>query len=172
MAKFATHASGAIWWPILQLMQVAPFGGQICNLCKWRHLVVKFATNASGAIWLTNTSGILFSWRDNSSFRCYTLGPLCLWQCFIYIVEVVEGIVEVTKVPKNDINNILEKGWGHHWGPKTTRSQCINQSYQTPPSNFSYCSDQPTIRWGHKFPKVQVSQIGPSQFFQPFIPIY
>ena len=30
----------------------------------------------------TNASGILFSWRDNSSFRCYTLGPLCLWQCF------------------------------------------------------------------------------------------
>ena len=30
----------------------------------------------------TNASGLLFSWRDNSSFRCYTLGPLCLWQCF------------------------------------------------------------------------------------------
>ena len=59
----------------------APSCVQICNLCKWCHLVVKFATNASGAIWLTNASGILFSWRDNSSFRCYTLGPLCLWQC-------------------------------------------------------------------------------------------
>ena len=23
--------SGAIWWPYLQLMQVAPSGGQICN---------------------------------------------------------------------------------------------------------------------------------------------
>ena len=33
----------------LQLMQVAPSGGQICNLCKWRHLVAKFATYASGA---------------------------------------------------------------------------------------------------------------------------
>ena len=32
----------------------------------------------------TNASGILFSWRDNSSFRCYTLGPLCLWQCLLY----------------------------------------------------------------------------------------
>ena len=30
----------------------------------------------------TNASGILFSWRDNSSYRLYTLGPLCLWQCF------------------------------------------------------------------------------------------
>ena len=40
VAKFGTNASGAIWWPILQLMQVAPSGGQ-------------FATNASGAIWWT-----------------------------------------------------------------------------------------------------------------------
>ena len=38
-----TISSGAIWWPNLQLMQVVPSGGQICNLCKWRHLVNKFA---------------------------------------------------------------------------------------------------------------------------------
>ena len=24
-----------------------------------------------------------YSWRDSSSFRCYTLGPLCLWQCLL-----------------------------------------------------------------------------------------
>merc|ERR1711978_142065 len=48
--EFTTNASGAIWWPNLQLMQVAPSGGQICNLCKWRHLVAEFTTNASGAI--------------------------------------------------------------------------------------------------------------------------
>ena len=29
MAKFATHASGAIWWPILQLMQVALSGEDV-----------------------------------------------------------------------------------------------------------------------------------------------
>ena len=38
--NIGTNASGAIWWPNLQLMQVAkkvelmqvvPFGGQICN---------------------------------------------------------------------------------------------------------------------------------------------
>ena len=51
VAKFATNASGAIWWPNLLLMQVAPSGGQICSQCKWRHLVAKFATNASGGIW-------------------------------------------------------------------------------------------------------------------------
>ena len=54
LAKYATTASGAIWWPNLQLMQVAPSGGQIFNNCKWRHLVVKIATNASGPIWWPN----------------------------------------------------------------------------------------------------------------------
>ena len=63
VAKFATNANGGIWWPILQLMQVAPFVDQICI-------------------------GVLFSWKDNSSFRCYTLGPLCLWQCFFYLMHI------------------------------------------------------------------------------------
>ena len=31
VAKFGTNASGAIWWTILQLMQIAPSGGQISN---------------------------------------------------------------------------------------------------------------------------------------------
>ena len=35
-------------------MQVASSGGQIYNLCKWRHLVAKFATNASGVMLLLN----------------------------------------------------------------------------------------------------------------------
>ena len=34
------------------------------------------------AKFVTDASGILFSWRDNSSYRLYTLGPLCPWQCF------------------------------------------------------------------------------------------
>ena len=36
VAKFAIIASGAIWWPNLQLMEVAPSGGK------------------SGAMWLPN----------------------------------------------------------------------------------------------------------------------
>ena len=51
MAKFGTNARGAILWQNLELMQVAPSGGQIC---KWPHLVLKFGTNASGAIWWPN----------------------------------------------------------------------------------------------------------------------
>ena len=35
-------------------MQVAPSGGQICFLCKWRHLVAKFATYASGELEISN----------------------------------------------------------------------------------------------------------------------
>ena len=35
-------------------MQVAPSGGQICNSCKWRHLVAKFGTNASVDMLLLN----------------------------------------------------------------------------------------------------------------------
>jgi len=54
VANYATNASSAIWWPIFQLMQVAPSGGQYFNSCKWCHLVANFATNASGAIWWSN----------------------------------------------------------------------------------------------------------------------
>ena len=32
-------------------MQRAPSGGQICNWCKWCHLVAKFGTNASQRRW-------------------------------------------------------------------------------------------------------------------------
>ena len=62
MVKYGTNASGAIWWENLQLMQMAPSGGQIWNQyasgtssgkignkCKWRHLVAKFATNSSSS---------------------------------------------------------------------------------------------------------------------------
>ena len=34
------------------------------------------------AKFLTKAIDIQFCWRDDSSFRCYTLGPLCLWQYF------------------------------------------------------------------------------------------
>ena len=31
MQVMYTYASGAIWWPYLQLILIAPSGGQICN---------------------------------------------------------------------------------------------------------------------------------------------
>ena len=88
MAKFATHARGAIWWPILQLMQVAPFSGQICNQCKWRKLVAKFLTDASGASWWPNLEPMQVTFflagEINQVKRVNTLGMLCLWQCLMY----------------------------------------------------------------------------------------
>ena len=43
--------TSATWWPNLQL---APSGGQICNLCKWFQLVAKFTITTIGAICWTN----------------------------------------------------------------------------------------------------------------------
>ena len=67
VAKFATNARGDIWWPNLELMQVATSGGQICNECKGRHLLVKFAMNAKFSL----------SHEVNFWVRC---AP---WQCFL-----------------------------------------------------------------------------------------
>ena len=64
LAKFGTNSGGFTWCSNFELIQVEPHTiGQIWNQCK---------------------CGILFSWRDNSSYRLYALGPLCLWQCFFF----------------------------------------------------------------------------------------
>ena len=74
VAKFATNASSAIWWPNLQLMQVAPSGGwpnlllmqvapsggQICNPCKWCHIVAKFNPSYGVNFWVRCASGNVF----------------------------------------------------------------------------------------------------------------
>ena len=54
MGKFVTYASGAIWWPNLELMQVAPSGGQNLNQCFAMQIALQFGTNASGATWQSN----------------------------------------------------------------------------------------------------------------------
>ena len=45
VAKLATSASVAIWWPDLEPMQVAPPDDQILNKCKWCHLVAQLSAN-------------------------------------------------------------------------------------------------------------------------------
>ena len=68
----------------MELIQVAPSGGQICNYCMWRHMVVKFATDASGAILCSNLQLMQMVSCDcqiKSKSRSQFLGPLCLWQC-------------------------------------------------------------------------------------------
>ena len=59
--KFANNANGAIWWPNLQLMQVASSGGQICNECKWCHVVAKFSPSHGVNFWVRCASGNVFT---------------------------------------------------------------------------------------------------------------
>ena len=55
MTKFGSNSNGAIWWPNLQPIQVVP---------------LKSILNYS-------------SWKIYSKYGVNTLGPLCLWQCFL-----------------------------------------------------------------------------------------
>ena len=66
VAKFKTNKSGAIWWPNLQVMQMMLSGGQICSQSKKCHLVAKLSLS--------------HGW---SQF----LGPLCLWQCLLWMSQ-------------------------------------------------------------------------------------
>ncbi len=59
---------------------MGPSGGQIWNQCKCYHLVTKFATNSSSA---SEIDLIYSSWKIYSSYEINTLGPLCLWQCYL-----------------------------------------------------------------------------------------
>ena len=69
MTQIETNDNCITCWPNLEPI------GQILNLYKWNHIqLAKFGTNAMAFHFN--------SWRDNSSYRLYTLGPLCLWQCF------------------------------------------------------------------------------------------
>ena len=51
LAKFGTNSGGITWWSKFELIQVL----------KWIQ--------------------IQYGWKYNSSYKLYTLGPLCLWQC-------------------------------------------------------------------------------------------
>ena len=55
-------------------MQVAPSGGQICDQCKWRHLVAKFATNAGAAMLFNPSHGVNF-WVHCASGNVFKLSP-------------------------------------------------------------------------------------------------
>ena len=93
MAKFATHASGAIWWPYLQLMQVAQSGGQICNWCKCRHLAyLIFVTDVTDGV----CGEKLFMWRNSPHdmlssgkfLHMINVGKLCHMGKFLHITNV------------------------------------------------------------------------------------
>ena len=58
-----------------------------------------------------NASGIIFWWRDNSSYKLYTLGPLCLWQCFFdafpKYIQVISEPYFISKTAEFKKNAIL-----------------------------------------------------------------
>ena len=62
MAKFRINASCSIWCPNFELMQVAPSGDQILNLCKWRHLNLPDISQVIEACnaWVRCASGNVF----------------------------------------------------------------------------------------------------------------
>ena len=53
-----TQPGGQLWWSNMELMQLAPSGGQIWNQYASGASGGKLATNASGAIWWTNLQPI------------------------------------------------------------------------------------------------------------------
>ena len=67
-------------------MQVVPSGGQICNQCKWRHLVAKFATNASGAIWWPNLQ--LMQVAPSGGQICYYYASGAIWWSNLQLMQV------------------------------------------------------------------------------------
>ena len=79
--SLVTIASCATRWPNMQLMQVVPSGGKICNWCKWHHLVAKYATDRSlgflhqgptGTRYPTRTQ-FIFSFQDIAFFALFIL---------------------------------------------------------------------------------------------------
>ena len=54
---------------------------------------------------------IRFSCRDNSSFRLNSLGPLCLWQCFVLSLEQGSVIVGSLRRLGGDISVKGAAGW-------------------------------------------------------------
>ena len=70
-AKFATKASGTIWWPKLQLMQMSPSGGQFWNQCKLHYMLAKFGTDAGVATWLSFLAGEISQVKESVPWvRC------------------------------------------------------------------------------------------------------
>ena len=80
MAKFGTNASGAIWWPNLERMQVV-------------HLVAKFGTNA--AMWSLNLV------QDTESISGSVV-PLAMfnWMSFIWPTSLREYFVSFSLIGK------------------------------------------------------------------------
>ena len=99
------------------------------------------------AKFLTNASDILSWWRDNSSFKCYTLGPLCLW--FSSRPSEVRLILKSPKcctiqhkfVPARSVERNIEK----IRFPWASNSKFVIFSQIFPRSNYKICPIIPRL---------------------------
>ena len=79
-------------------MQEAWTASQIYNQCKWCHLVVKIGTDADCTIWWPTKLVSLSKIRQG--FNCFSLLPLCLWQCFfLFLVQAIGNYVSTYAKP-------------------------------------------------------------------------
>ena len=86
-------------------------------------MLAKFGTNAGGATWWSNVELIqvepLFGWRDNSSYRLYTLGPLCLWQCLKMRQSRCKPSLQLFRTPESVVLCLIPllgwRAWRGHW---------------------------------------------------------
>ena len=80
----------------MEAMQVAPSGGQIYNLCKWRHLVVKYVTNASGAMLLPNLVQVTESVAGS-------VAPLAMFE----MKELCVGMIETVQFTRKKVLSLF-----------------------------------------------------------------
>ena len=76
VAKIGTNKNDATWWPKLELMQV-----------KTERETLPEAQRTQGidsVSLVISKVEIKTSCRDYSRYGVNTLGPLCLWQCFVF----------------------------------------------------------------------------------------
>ena len=105
MTKFVINTSGVIGWPNLELMQQAPSGDQICNFGAtwWPNVGLMQVSLSGGQIW--SAIEINFEiwtilaerFTQDMEYGLNTLGPLCLWQCFVMWVTWI-ALVALTRI--------------------------------------------------------------------------
>ena len=94
MTKFWTNASGTIWWPNLELIQVAPSGYQICNQFKkcywnqsWTILAERFTQDMESIPWVRCASGNVWEHRYMQCI-CAIISTYHTFRCdsFVWLV--------------------------------------------------------------------------------------
>ena len=114
VAKFATNASGAIWWPNLELMQVAPSGGQFYKLYKKQEKwygVASLTQVIDSIPWVRCASGNVYNGMATLCIvtNCWPLRIKHMGTLLIHLnhhlVNPVATFLGLSSVIHNDINS-------------------------------------------------------------------